>query len=356
MRHALIMAGGAGTRLWPLSRKNRPKQLLPLVQGRSLLALSRQRLQNLFPPDRVWIITSAAYLDLVAAELPDVPRQNLIGEPVGRDTANAIGLASEIIARRDADATIAVFTADHVIEPQEEFDESIELGLAAAEQYSDSLVTFGILPQSPHTGYGYVQRGDPVGEGVFEVQAFREKPDETTAREYVEAGTYYWNSGMFAWRAASILAELRRCLPENAPTLGKIASSWPTCAKTSDFAEKFGGLRPISIDYAVMEQARHVLVVEMDCRWTDLGSWASAAEIHKLDKNGNATLAPNTVIANGANNILVSEDDHLLAILGADDLIVVHGADATLICRRGHEQKIKEFAEERRRRFGEKYE
>lgn len=356
MRHALIMAGGAGTRLWPLSRKNRPKQLLPLVDGRSLLAVSRQRLQNLFPPERIWIITSAAYLDLVAKELPDVPHANLIGEPMGRDTANAIGLASEIIARRDADATIAVFTADHVIDPQEEFDESIELGLAAAEQYPDSLVTFGILPRSPHAGYGYVQRGEPVGEGVFEVNAFREKPDEATARIYIEAGMYYWNSGMFAWRAATILEELRRCLPDNARLLGEIAKTWPACAGTPAFAEKFGGLQRISIDYGVMERARRVLVVEMDCRWTDLGSWLSVAEIHGVDKAGNACLASQALVSDGNGNILVSDSDHLLAVLGVDDLIVVHSADATLICRKGQEQKIKELAEERRRRFGEQYE
>lgn len=350
------MAGGAGTRLWPLSRQDRPKQLLRLFGGRSLLSLSRDRLRNLFPPERIWIICSAAHLELVAAELPDVPRENLIGEPVGRDTAGAIGLGTAIIARHDADATVAVFTADHVIEPQTEFEAAIEAGLAVAEQHPDTLATFGIRPRQPHTGYGYIRRGASAGAGIYTVESFHEKPDEATARTYVESGAYYWNSGMFAWRAATILGEMRRCLPDHARLIAEIAADWPACAEAREFAEKFAGLKPISIDYGVMEKARLVQAVEMNCRWLDLGSWVSVAEHHEADSANNVHLAPNALVMDGANNILASEGDHLLVVLGADDLIVVHSPDATLICRKGQEGKMKQLGERRRQRFGARYE
>jgi mannose-1-phosphate guanylyltransferase len=356
MRHALIMAGGSGTRLWPLSRRRRPKQLLRLFEGASLLQHSRNRLKDIFAPENIWVITSAAYVDLVAEELPDIPRRNLIGEPMGRDTANAIGLAAHLLAQRDPQAVMAVFTADHLISPQEEFADAIDIGLAAAEQFPDSLVTFGIVPDSPHTGYGYIHRGETVGEGTYRVIAFTEKPAQDVAKTYVQSGEYFWNSGMFAWRAGAILAELARCLPENHRVLAELAGEWEQKAGTDEFADKFESLKRISIDFGVMEKARDVLTVEMDCRWLDLGSWSAVAETREPGVAGNVKIAPHTLVVDGKNNILVSESDHLIAIMGLDDLIVVHSADATLICPRGHEQKIKELTELRQKEFGERFE
>jgi mannose-1-phosphate guanylyltransferase len=350
------MAGGSGTRLWPLSRRQRPKQLLRLFDGASLLQHSRRRLKDLFAPENIWVISSAAYLDLVAEELPDIPRQNLIGEPMGRDTANAIGLAAHLLAQRDPGAVMAVFTADHLISPQEEFADAIDIGLAAAEQFPDSLVTFGIVPDSPHTGYGYIHRGETVGEGTYRVIAFTEKPAQDVARTYVQSGEYFWNSGMFAWRAGAILSELARCLPENHRMLTELADGWAKKAGTDEFAAKFESLQRISIDFGVMEKARSVLTVEMDCRWLDLGSWSAVAETREPGVAGNVKIAPHTLVVDGRNNILVSESDHLIAIMGLDDLIVVHSADATLICPRGHEQKIKELTELRQKEFGERFE
>jgi mannose-1-phosphate guanylyltransferase len=356
MRHALIMAGGSGTRLWPLSRRMRPKQLLKLFDGASLLQHARRRLEGLFPAENIWVITSAAYLDLVARELPDVPRENLIGEPMGRDTANAIGLAAHLLALRDPEGSMGVFTADHLISPREEFAGAIDIGLAAAEQFPDSLVTFGVVPDRPHTGYGYIHRGEVVGEGAYKVVAFKEKPAHDVAETYVQSGEYFWNSGMFAWRIAAILAELERCLPQNHATLAELARNWERIAGTEELAERFARLRAISIDYGVMEKGRIVLTVEMNCRWADLGSWSSIADMQAPDENGNVTIAPQTLIVEGRGNIVVSESDHLLAVLGLDDLVVVHSADATLICRREHEQRIKELTEQRRKQFGERFE
>ncbi len=356
MRHAVIMAGGAGTRLWPLSRTMRPKQLLRLFDGASLLQLARRRLEGLFEPQNIWIITSAHYIDQVAGELPDLPRENLIGEPMGRDTANAIGLAANMLARRDSDATMAVFTADHIIEPRDRFQSAINAGLDAAEQNTDSLVTYGITPAGPNTGYGYVRRGDSVGPATYRVREFKEKPDKPTAEKYVASGEYYWNSGMFAWRVATIQAELERQLPENAGGLKDLAADWEKVAGTGACADRFGALKKISIDYGVMEGARSVLLVEMNCDWKDLGSWISIASTREPDERGNVAIAPKSLVVDGANNIIVTESDHLVAALGVKDIVIVHSEDATLVCHRNDVEKIKALAEHRKQHFGEQYE
>ena len=356
MRHALIMAGGSGTRLWPLSRKSRPKQILRLFDGASLLQHARRRLQGIFAPENIWVITSADYLDLVAQELPDIPRANLIGEPMGRDTANAIGLGAQLLQQRDRDAVMAVFTADHLIQPREEFSAAIDIGLAAAEQYTDNLVTFGIVPDCAHTGYGYIHRGDPVGERTYRVASFSEKPDLENAESYVQSGEYFWNSGMFAWRTATILEELNRRLPDNHATLKELGQNWDRLVGTPELTERFGTLKKISIDFSVMEQAEHVLVVEMNCRWRDLGSWSSLAGMRGADQDGNVRIAPHSLVIDGKDNIVVSESDHLIAVMGVHDMIVVHDRDATLICPRDYEQKIKELTDLRRGQFGDRFE
>ncbi len=363
MRHAVIMAGGAGTRLWPLSRKLRPKQLLRLFDGKSLLQLARERLCGLFEPANTWVITSQHYLDQVAAALPDIPRANLIGEPMGRDTAKAIGLAANLLARRDPDATMAVFTADHIITPQDRFAEAIRAGLDAAEHFPDALVTFGIKPTGPHTGYGYVRRGRVAGtaqeqwhKDVFAVAEFKEKPTREVAEGYVRSGEYYWNSGMFAWRATAILAELQRNLPDNASRLAELAANWDCWAGTPEAAARFGALQKISIDYGVMEKARQVLLVEMDCDWQDLGSWLAVAGTRRADEHGNVALAERSLIVDGQNNVLVTESGHLIVALGVSDLVVVHSDDATLVCRRDQVERIKDLARLREAAFGERFE
>ncbi len=356
MRHAVIMAGGAGTRLWPLSRKRRPKQLLRLFEGASLLQIARRRLAGLFPPENVWVITSAAYLEQVAEELPDVPRANLIGEPAVRDTANAIGLAASLLGRRDPDATMAVFTADHIIEPVADFAAAIRAGLDAAERWPTSLVTFGITPRSPHTGYGYVRRGEALGPHTYRVAEFKEKPSRRVAEEYVQSGEYYWNSGMFAWRVAAIRAELERQLPENAALLTELAANWATWSGTPRAGDCFGRLHKISVDFGVMEKAADVLVVQMDCQWLDVGSWTAIAATRAADGAGNRQVAPRALFVDGQNNIVVAEDDHLIVVLGATDLIVVHSPDATLVCRRDEAERVKELVELCRACFGERYE
>lgn len=355
MRHAIIMAGGAGTRLWPISRRLRPKQLMRLFDGDSPLKMAAARLEPLFGPAHTWVITSAAYLDLVADELPRLPRENLIGEPMGRDTANAIGLAANLIARRDPAATMAVFTADHVIRPQPPFEAAIRAGLDAAEANPAALVTFGVTPTSAHTGYGYVRRGAAVGTGVQRVAEFKEKPTLTVAEKYLASGEYLWNSGMFVWRVAAIIDELRRLLPQNAETLAALAEGWGRLT-ADEVARRFESLRKISIDFGVMEKAREVLMVEMKCEWLDLGSWTAVAKMAEPDEQGNVALVADSIVMSGMNNIVVSDRPHLVALLGVDDLVVIHSPDATLICRRERVEEIKELASRRTQRFGDRFE
>lgn len=356
MRHALIMAGGSGTRLWPMSRRKRPKQLLRLFDGASLLQHARRRLEGIFDRRNIWVITSAGYLDFVANELPDLPRENLIGEPEGRDTSNAIGLAAHLLAQRDPDGTMAVFTADHIIRPQEAFADAIRVGLDAAERNPDSLITFGITPDCPHTGYGYVHRGDPLAPGVFRVREFREKPTQQAAEAYLHSGEYFWNSGMFVWRTATILAELKRCLPQNHDALGELARSWRTVAGTQAALTTFRALQKISIDFGVMEKSANVLVVEMKCQWQDLGSWTALAAAMPADPRGNVIVAHDHLEIDAENNIIVSEPGRLIVLMGVRDLVVVQTGDATLVCHRDQEQRLKDLVDQRQARFGERFE
>src|ERR1044072_9032791 len=212
MEYAVIMAGGAGTRLWPMSRIGRPKQVLKVLRGKSLLELSYERLRGLLPPERIFVCTGAAYRDLVLENLPELPKENLLGEPEGRDTAAAVGFPAVVLAKRDKDAVAAFVTADHVFEPIEKFQVALKTAFDVVAEMPQALVTFGIVPTHGHTGLGYIHRGEALPVKVkgdaFRVQAFREKPDKATADRYVESGRYYWNSGMFVWRCDTVLNEL----------------------------------------------------------------------------------------------------------------------------------------------------
>ena len=350
MRYGVIMAGGSGERLWPLSRHRRPKQLLPLIMGKSLLELAVQRLQGLFDTDKILIVTNGDYADAVAQAVPQIPRENIIGEPIGRDTANAVCLGACIVAQRDPDATMAVFTADHIIRPQDAFAQAVQRACTAAENRPQSLATFGVRPTWPHTGLGYIHRGDRVVDSVYQVRAFREKPDHTTARRYVESGDYYWNSGMFVWKTATILAALQKHLPASVELLQRAVANKDL---TGGLAVAYPRLEKISIDFAVMEKAEDVIVVELGCEWLDVGSWPALAGVSEIDEDGNAVVARRTALLDSERNVIVCDDDHLVAVLGMDDCIVVHSKDATLVCHSSESQRIKELVGLIREKYGE---
>ena len=344
MQYAVIMAGGAGKRLWPLSRIARPKQLLPLLNGKSLLEVAVDRLTGLFDKDKILVITNRQYADQVAKSLPELPSENIIGEPTGRDTANAIALAAELLSGRDPDALMAVFTADHVIRPVEAFADCVKTALGAAEANPDALLTFGIHPTWPHTGLGYIHCGQKISDGVHQVLGFKEKPSHQVARQYVESGQYYWNSGMFVWKISAIRKALQKHLPASMSKLAPVAKAAGEGTDATDILERiYPELEKISIDFAVMEKARNVMMVELRCEWLDVGSWPALENVTDLDEAGNVVVAPNTTILDSFRNIIVSEEDHLLAVLGMDDCIIAHSKDATLVCNKSDSQRLKEL-------------
>jgi mannose-1-phosphate guanylyltransferase len=349
------MAGGSGTRLWPLSRRKKPKQLLHIFEGKSLLRRSVERLLGLLEPKHIYIISGKDHLPPIAEELPELPKENLIGEPCPRDTANAVGLAAHLLARKDPEGTMGIFTADHLITPTDVFQDTVSKGFEAAERYSEALITFGIKPTMPHTGYGYIHRCHRLDKGVYEVRQFKEKPNLETAKLYYKSGDYYWNSGMFAWKLSAIIAQLAKHQPEMNEGLQQVADDFYDESKAPATYQRFADQQKISIDFAIMEKAERVLTVEMPCNWLDVGSWTSLADIFESDKSGNTCAAPNVQVLDANGNIIVSESDHLIAAIGVRDLIVIHSDDATLICRKDDAQRIKDMVEQVKSATGEKY-
>jgi mannose-1-phosphate guanylyltransferase len=350
MRHAVIMAGGSGTRLWPLSRAGRPKQLLDVVAepgggAHSLLTEAFERLRAVLPAENVWVCTAARYGDQVRAALPELRADRLVLEPVARDTANAVGLAAALAADVDSDAELAVVSADHVIRPVDRFAATLTTAYEALHARPDALVTLGIRPTAPSTGFGYVQRGRAIEvAGVSEAASFREKPDRATAERYLASGEYLWNSGMFVWRASTVLGALADHLPETAKGLARIVAEAPGPGRDAVLAEVFPTLPKISIDYAVLEPAAaqpgRVLVADLDVDWLDVGSWPSLAATLGAD-DGNAVRGL-VVSLDAAGNIVFSEDpDHLIALVGVRDSVVVHTRDVTMVCPVADAERVK---------------
>jgi mannose-1-phosphate guanylyltransferase len=358
MDYGVIMAGGSGTRLWPLSRESLPKQLLPIVRGESLLKLSFDRLRAFLPAERIFVCSSTQHRDVILKGLPELKPENLLGEPLGRDTANAVGFSAAVLQKLDPDAVFAIVTADHVIEPVTDFVAAMRNGFEVACREPQTLVTFGIVPTHGHTGLGYVQRGDAIDNvtNAYRVLGFKEKPDKPAADRYVESRRYYWNSGMFVWRAATVMDVLREYLPKSCQGLETIAAAWGTPQQEQTIAEVYPTLQKISIDYAVMEpagQQGRVAVVEMPVRWLDVGSWPQLSETLELDEQNNATDAPRLVMVDSDNNIVVSRrDDHLIALIGVSDMVVVHTADATMICPKSEAQRVKDIVAKVKERYG----
>jgi mannose-1-phosphate guanylyltransferase len=341
-----------------MSRAARPKQLLEVVGGRSLLQLAFDRLRAVLPADAIWVCTAEAHRAAVLASLPDLQPQNLIGEPCGRDTANAVGLPAAVLHQRDPDAVMAVVSADHVIEPVEVFADRLGAAFELAESHKTALVTLGIVPTGPHTGFGYIERGAELGNGGYHVTAFKEKPDAVTAQSYVDSGQYYWNSGMFVWRADTVLNELATFLPDSYAGLTRIVAAQD---RERALRETYPTLPKISIDYAVLEPAAagrgaaQVLVVELGVDWLDIGSWPALASTVDSDGAGNAVQAA-AVLVDSAGNIVVSDDpEHLVAAVGLSDMIVVHTRDVTMICPKQAAERVKELVAAAAKRHGDRY-
>ncbi len=361
MDYAVIMAGGTGKRLWPLSRKKRPKQVLRLLNGQTLLRRCFERLRPMFDIRNIIVLTNAGYADVVRENLTEMPFNNVIAEPAVRDTAGAIGLVSTILTKYDSDATMAVVTADQIIKPAEMLQQVLKDALTFVNNNPDDMITFGIQPTFASTLLGYIKCVDareyPKCEHkIYSVEAFKEKPDEKTAKEYLDTGQYLWNSGMFVWKAKTILANLAKLLPEATEPLARIRADWGSPNQQKTLKDWFVKLPRISIDYAVMEKADKVYAIKLDCEWLDMGSFAALADIISSDKDNNIVVAGTSELLDCKNSIIVTEDKgHLIATIGLENIVVAHSPDATLVCHIDQTQRLKELLELIEQNTGKKF-
>jgi len=344
--YAVIMAGGAGTRLWPRSRQNRPKQFLDIVSESTMLQETFLRIEPLIPPDRVFVITNGTCAPIVREQIPQLPRDNVIVEPAGRNTAPAIGLAALYLRQLDPEGMMVVLPADHLIHEAAHFREVLEV---VAEVAQDGyLVTMGIQPGSPHTGYGYIQRGDAlrqVGQySVYKVARFTEKPDEVTAQRFLDSGQYYWNSGMFGWKVSAILRAIEAHLPALHDQLATIEAALGSQREREVMEEVWQGVESISIDYGVMERADNAAVIPMDVGWSDVGGWATVAKLLPRDAEDNVVVGEH--IGMDTTGSLLYSSGRLIATIGLRDMIVVDTEDALLICPKARAQEVKDLVDE----------
>lgn len=346
MLHVVIMAGGSGTRFWPESRRERPKQFLKLAGERSLLQGTFDRCLPLVAPEQVWVVTNAVQAGQTRQQLPEIPAGNVVIEPCARNTAPCIGLAAVRLLHQDPDAVMAVLPADHVIQPPEVFRGALESASELVAADGSRLVLFGVPPNHPATGFGYIERGEAVADSknAWQVASFREKPDRKTAEEYLRSGRFYWNCGIFVWRADRILKAIQAHEPEMHDRLQQLASVVGTADWEASLSEQFPQMNSISIDYAVLEREAGICVLEAAYQWDDVGSWHAMPRLIGADDDGNTVIGRHRGI-DTKDCIVRTTGDHLVATLGLEGCIVVHTADATLVARTDDENAIKKLVE-----------
>jgi mannose-1-phosphate guanylyltransferase len=346
--YAVIMAGGRGTRFWPRSRETKPKHLLDIVSNRTIVQETVDRIKPLIPPRNILIVTGEKHARELIRQLPEIPEQNIIIEPVGKNTAACIGLAALHIQKRVPDDIMVVLPSDHAIGNSSEYLKVISAAAKVADQES-GLVTIGIKPASPQTGFGYIEQGQSMrnvnGKEVFRVKSNREKPDLQKARKFVQSGKFYWNSGMFIWKASIILKEIERCLPDLYTGLIKIKEVLGTSKEATTVPRVYKGLASISIDYGVMEKADNAFMLPGDFGWSDVGSWDALWEISAKDNQGNALTGGGSAIFTDTEGSLVYSPKKLVALVGVKDLIIVETKDALLICKKGRSQDVKKVVD-----------
>ncbi len=355
---AVIMAGGVGARFWPKSRERHPKQLLEIVGPGTMIQNTIARIEPLVPRLNTLVVTNDLQYEAVQKQLPFIPRENILTEPVGRNTAPCVGLAASWIERIDPEAVMIVLPADHLIRDEEEFLRILALAVRVAEE-SNGLLTIGINPSRPETGYGYIQFSDEEtnnqyrSEGVYRVKTFAEKPIQETAVRFLASGDFLWNSGMFIWKVKTILKEIEVHLPDLSAELRSLKASMGTNGYKTALEHSYGVLRGISIDYGVMEKAGNVFVVKGDFGWSDVGSWDEVVKLAAGDVEGNKILGK--VIARDSRNNYIDAGSKIVATVGVENLIVIVTDDAILICSRGKSQEVKEIVDYVRRKQMNEY-
>lgn len=348
MLHAVIMAGGSGTRFWPKSRRNRPKQLLCLHGEGTMIQQTLDRVRPLATPQQTWIITGADQASATREQLPDLPAEQVIGEPCPRDTAACVGLAASLVAKRDPDATMIVMPADHVIEPVEAFLATVRAAASVVEVDPTAFVTFGITPDRPETGYGYIERaekiGNPEGIALYRVERFREKPDRETAEQFLSTGRFVWNAGIFVWKAKAVLDALARHRPALAEAIARVAETLGTDEFLEAIAREYPAMEKVPIDKAVMEHAENVRVLEVPYRWNDVGDWRALTALVPPDDHGNTIQGP-VLTVETSDCIIVADEGKLIATLGVHDLVIVQAAGATLVAKKDQLDRLKSLVE-----------
>ena len=354
MLHAVIMAGGFGTRFWPLSRAALPKQLLDLTGGRTMIQATVDRLGDFVPPQRTLVVTNRQFVEPIGQQLPQLPAGNIVGEPCKRDTAPCVALAAHLVSHADPDAVMAVMPADHLISPPEKFRQAIAAGVALVEADGERIVTFGVKPTFPAETFGYIERGQQLaaqaaGIPAFHVARFREKPKRDQAEQFLAAGNFYWNSGIFVWKAKTVLAALAAHEPNMAEHLTAIGQVIGRPEYAEVLEREFTAIEGKSIDYAVMERHSQVAVIEAPFAWDDVGSWQSLARTLGTDADGNTIVGKHLGLRT-KNSIIRTTPDHLVATLGLSDVIVVQTPDATLVASKYDEEAIRELVKELEKR------
>jgi mannose-1-phosphate guanylyltransferase/mannose-6-phosphate isomerase len=353
MKHfnAVILAGGSGTRLWPLSTPSFPKQFLPLPNGNSMIQETLVRVLPLTTPEQTWVVTGHKMANLVQEHLPTISPSHILREPMGRNTAAAIGWAAARIARQDPQAVMAIFSADAVISEVETLRETLYLAYELASQ--GKLVTIGIKPNAPETGYGYIRFGDEVSEGhshhAHTAERFVEKPNLITAQGYLRDGYYVWNAGIFIWKVETILAELEEHLPELARKLQLIAAATDSEQESSTIDELWPTLQSISIDYGILEKTKNLVVIPADLGWNDVGNWDQYGALFPADEQGVRAIGTHQGL--GSQNVVVyNTTPRRIFTIGLEDVVVVEMEDITVICHKNHVQRVKELAEQQHKK------
>ncbi len=350
MVYAVIMAGGSGTRFWPKSTHKLPKQFLALFGEGTMIQNTAQRIESLIPQEQVMVVTNDRYVDIVKEQLPKVPHANIVGEPVAKNTAPCVAIAAEMLYKNDPEAVMVVLPADHHIQDPGKFNIHLKAAIKKAES-GQGLVTIGIKPSRPETGYGYIHANNSIQEEfnsqlVHPVRGFKEKPDEKTAQKFLESGDYYWNSGMFIWKAKTILKEFKSHLPEMHEQVKSAGKNLYGENHESSINEFYESCESVSIDYGIMEHAANVFVVPGEFGWNDVGSWTAVYELGSKSSTGNVIKAKNVTFSEAEKNLIYSESGKMISVVGLDGVAVVETDDAILVCNLDKAQNVKEIVQQ----------
>lgn len=353
MQHfnAVILAGGSGTRLWPLSTPSFPKQFLPLPNGNSMIQETLVRVASLVTPEQSWVVTGRSMAPLVHEHLPEIPQTHILREPMGRSSAPAIAWVAATIARQDPDAIMAIFSADHTIASVETFNQTLQLGYELAQQ--GHLVTIGIKPTAPETGYGYIRFAEKVQQGhghqAFRAERFVEKPNLATAQSYLADGHYVWNGGIFVWKVQAILAEFREHLPEMLRNIETIVDATALAGDETTLDKVWPTLQSISIDYGILEKTRNLVVIPADLGWNDVGNWEQYGNLFPANEQGVRSVGPHHDL--GSQNIVVyNTTERAIYTIGMEDVVIIELNNVTVVCHKDHVQRVKELAEKQNKK------